>query len=206
VPHDGISFTLTRIKAVQRAACWGVLAKWNLSHAKKEGFTMFTAGFGLTAARAFVSVAAVAAFTGSVHAQTCPDIALTGAPLEYDASELFDGLSFDVIAGGDVDLGACDAVPGVGYIIEGPDFELALSGMKDADSLTLSVTGDCDTVLLVNDATAEWFFNDDADAFDPAITIDGAPIGVYDIWVGTYGAETCSALLTLQTSGGTPGK
>jgi hypothetical protein len=90
VPHDGISFTLTRIKAVQRAACWGVLAKWNLSHAKKEGFTMFTAGFGLTAARAFVSVAAVAIGSRA-------NMYIAGAPLEYDASELFDGLS-DVIA------------------------------------------------------------------------------------------------------------
>jgi hypothetical protein len=73
--------------------------------------------------------------------------------------------------------------------------------MAQGQSLTLSVAGDCDTVLLVNDATAEWFYNDDDTSLDPAITIEGAANGVYDIWVGTYGPETCPAVLTISTGG-----
>jgi hypothetical protein len=153
------------------------------------------------AAASVLAATLMTAVAGGAMAQSCPDIALTGAPLQYDASQLTNGLSFDVVAGGNIDLGTCGSVPGFGYIIEGPDFELSLSGMSPGQSLTLSVAGDCDTVLLVNDATAEWFYNDDDTSLDPAITIEGAANGVYDIWVGTYGPETCPALLTISTGG-----
>lgn len=148
------------------------------------------------AALAFCALSAAPAL-----AQACPDVGLSGEPLTYGAAELSGGgLAFDVIAGGDVDLGACGSVPGFGWIILGPDFELNLSGAAPGEVLTLSVTGSCDTVLLVNDATGAWYFDDDsAGDLNPAITLAGATDGIYDIWVGTFGIDTCPASLVVRS-------
>ncbi|MCU4654772.1 peptidase S1 [Roseibacterium sp. SDUM158016] len=158
------------------------------------------------AARLGATALLACGLSGAAMAQSCPDVGLGGAPLGYGAGQLQGGLSFDVIAGGNIDLGACGSAPGYGWIVEAPDFELTLSGAAADESLTLSVSGDCDTVLLVNDATGEWFFSDDeGGGLDPAISIAPARNGVYDIWVGTYGTETCPSVLTLQTGAGSGG-
>ncbi|AHM04804.1 hypothetical protein roselon_02483 [Roseibacterium elongatum DSM 19469] len=138
-----------------------------------------------------------------VAAQTCPDVGLSGRPLSYSAGQLTGaGQTVNVMAGGNVDLRGCASVPGHGWIIEGPDFELMLSAMPPGQSLTLSVDGTCDAVLLVNDARGRWHYNDDAGGtLDPLITLPGASNGVHDIWVGTFGAATCPATLTLHVSG-----
>ena len=153
----------------------------------------------------------VAAGGGAVLAQSCPDIGLGGARLDYASGQLAGGLSFDVVAGGNIDLGACGGMPGFGWIIEAPDFELVLSGSAPGEVISFRVSGQCDTVLLINNPSGEWFFNDDDVSLDPAITLEPTLDGVYDIWVGTFGQQTCPAVLTLQTSaagggGGAPSK
>ncbi|MBY6199900.1 hypothetical protein KUV65_00865 [Maritalea mobilis] len=136
-------------------------------------------------------------------AQTCPNVGLSGRALSYSAGQLVGGgQTVNVMAGGNIDLGACASVPGHGWIIEAPDFELMLNAMPPGQSLTLSVDGTCDAVLLVNDARGQWHYNDDAGgSLDPSITIPGASNGLYDIWVGTFGSATCPATLTLRASG-----
>ncbi|OAN84515.1 hypothetical protein A8B78_06555 [Jannaschia sp. EhC01] len=146
----------------------------------------------------------VGSLGSAAQAQTCPNISMTGRVLNYHASDLTGaGQTTNVMAGGNVNLSACATVPGHGWIIEAPDFDLHLSGNMPDQPLRLQVNGTCDTVLLVNDAHGNWHYNDDAGgSLQAALTINNAPNGVYDIWVGTFGSATCPATLTLSTSGG----
>ena len=143
-------------------------------------------------------LAATLGAAGLAHAQSCPDVAQSGAQITGTAVSLSGGgMTADVIAGGNIDLGTCGTVEGHGYIIEAPDFELQASGITGA-TLTLSVLGGCDTVLLVNDSSGQWYFDDDsAGNLNPQVTVSGAGDGTYDIWVGTYGQEICEAMLLL---------
>ena len=104
-----------------------------------------------------------------------------------------------MVAGGGVDLGACGSVPGFGYVATSPDFELAFSGNGAGRALEFRVNGSCDTTLLVNDARGAWHFNDDDTGLNPRIRLSGAAEGVYDIWIGTVGPDTCSAELIVET-------
>lgn len=136
-------------------------------------------------------------------AQDCPSTGgETRDRLELGARELRGGRSYPVLAGGDMDLQRCRDVPGEGWIIRGPDFELHLSDARAGAMLDLRVAGACDTVLLVNDGAGEWHFSDDAGGGqDPALRIAAAD-GVYDIWVGTFDIANCDARLSLSLTGG----
>lgn len=79
-----------------------------------------------------------------------------------------------------------------GHVAAAPDFTLRLRG-EGSGTLTLRASGDCDTVLLLNDASARWHFNDDSQGLDPQLRIQNAGPGRYDIWVGTYGSSLCRA-------------
>jgi len=142
---------------------------------------------------------------GQAAAQTCPDVGLTGFAIDQSADDLAGGQSFQVVAGGSINLGGCSDVPGSGYLAEAPDFELTLSG-STGQALQLTVASACDTTLLTNDATGTWSFSDDEDGTsNPRITLAGAADGLYDIWVGTFETATCDATLTVQTvAAGTP--
>lgn len=137
--------------------------------------------------------------TGSA-ADACPDWSRGGAEwrLAAGASE-----TRQVVAGGSVNLfdraQAC-GVQGHGYVANAPDFTVYYTDDTARGELTLSVTADCDTVLLVNDRNAEWLFNDDTNGLNPAITIPAAATGRYDVWVGTYGPNLCQASISLTSS------
>jgi hypothetical protein len=132
-------------------------------------------------------------------ALACPDVALTGESLTYSSDEAYAPRAHGVIAGGDVDLGACGSVPGAGYVATAPDFELTFTANGAGRALEFRVQADCDAVLLVNDATGQWHFNDDDAGTDPRIRLDRAPEGLYDIWIGTFGPATCNAELIVET-------
>jgi len=132
-------------------------------------------------------------------AQDCPSYAESGAALSYSSEDLWVEKTQSVTAGGNLDLALCATLPGVGHVIESPDFTLQYNAMDLGRGLLISVDGQCDTVLLVNTATAQWLFDDDSNASNPALLIEDAPSGQYDIWVGTYGTDTCSATLNLET-------
>lgn len=137
-------------------------------------------------------------------AQGCPDWSGQGQQLTYSMSDLGAAQSVPVVAGGNVNLSGCNIPGGAnGYVITSPDFDLSLTANDGSADLSVSVQGECDTVLLVNDATGTWHFSDDANGtLQPEVVISAAPAGAYDIWVGTFSQQTCSAQLVLSARGG----
>lgn len=140
---------------------------------------------------------------GAALAQACPDWSGQGQQLTYSMNNLVPAQTVPVVAGGNVDLSACPIPGGAnGYVITSPDFDLTLTDNAEGRGLILAVEGTCDTVLLVNDAGGTWHFNDDAaESLNPEVYIENAPAGAYDIWVGTYGPQTCDAVLVLESVG-----
>lgn len=130
---------------------------------------------------------------------TCPSYAVPGQPISHSSDEVYAPQNHSVIAGGNIDLASCGSVPGHGNIIERPDFTMTYDAQGRGRALELRVDAACDTVLLVNGATAQWYFNDDTNGLNPAIRLQDAPSGQYDIWVGTFGNATCSATLTVES-------
>ncbi len=154
----------------------------------------------LTTFRGMVLAAGLALIPGLAAAQACPDINLPAPPTPEVSADLTTGMRLQVVAGGAVNLGDCQTVPGNGFVEAAPDYELDVSGNTAADDLQFSVTAPCDSVLLVNDATGQWFFSDDEDGgSNPRIVVPGGPDGAYDIWVGSYDGATCNTTLTIQT-------
>ena len=149
--------------------------------------------------KAFFAAGLIFGAPSLAAAQACPSYADSGAALSYTSEQLWVEQTQSVTAGGNLDLGLCATLPGVGHIIESPDFTLQYDDQDLERGLLISVDGTCDTVLLVNSATAEWLFDDDSDESNPALMIENAPSGQYDIWVGTFGTDTCSATLQLET-------
>jgi hypothetical protein len=141
------------------------------------------------------------------HAQACPEWQIGGQQISVTAAAAAMPQSFGASAGGQLNLSACAAVDGVGYLTAGPTFSLSYDSQGTNNPLDLSITSqNCDTVMLVNDATAQWHFNDDSDgSLNARITLPAAPSGRYDIWLGTYGPQSCAAdLVVTSGSAGTP--
>ncbi|WP_417599374.1 hypothetical protein [Pararhodobacter oceanensis] len=142
----------------------------------------------------------------------CPDWSLGGAQINSGAGQTS---THQVVAGGQVNLfdSSC-GTGGHGYVAQAPDFSLYFDAMGQSSTLTLSANGECDEVMLINDASATWHFNDDSGDLHPAISLPNAASGRYDVWIGTYGASTCASTLTVSSSGAaaaptapaTPGK
>ncbi len=147
------------------------------------------------------SAAIVLAFTGVAAA--CPNYQAYGATYHLTGQDLYSANSYSVTAGGNYDLSNCPGVPGTGMVISSPDFSFNLSGMGAYNRLEIEVTAQaCDTVLLVNSANASWFFDDDSRGnLQPRINIYGQQniSGWVDVWVGTYGSNTCAATLEIET-------
>ncbi len=145
----------------------------------------------------------VAMGTQAAQAQACPNWQLSGQTASVDANSLWSPQSFSVTAGGDVNLSTCPGLPGHGWVITSPDFEISYNALNMGRDLEIRAAGSCDTVLLVNDASGQWQFSDDADgSFNPRLRLSNAPSGTYDIWVGTFGQGNCSATLVMETFGG----
>jgi hypothetical protein len=104
----------------------------------------------------FVAALVVTASVAGAPASACPDWRLTGQQIAFTGAQLAAPQVREVIAGGNVDLGGCTQLPGNEYVMDRPDFDLALSGMGAGSSLVLQVTAQCDTVLLVNDWSGRW--------------------------------------------------
>ncbi|MGY6534296.1 MAG: hypothetical protein ACXIVG_03020, partial [Pararhodobacter sp.] len=121
-------------------------------------------------------------------AQQCPDWRQSAAQAySYSSDFLWTPRSHAVVAGGNINLRHCNNVPGVGHVIHRPDFSFSFSANQRQRDLEFRVRGDCDTVLLINDASGRWHFNDDADGtLHPRLRLSNAREGRYDVWVGTY--------------------
>ena len=132
----------------------------------------------------------------------CPDWSLGGAEMNLVAGGAD---SRPVVAGGSVNLfnNTCN-IQGHGYVATAPDFTLYFDPQGVVSTLDISVQGQCDTLLLVNDPSTNWVFNDDATDLQPRITIGDAVAGRYDIWVGTFGSSTCQSTISVSASAPAP--
>jgi hypothetical protein len=95
--------------------------------------------------------------------------------------------SAPLTAGGRIDLSRC--ISGAwGYVIQRPDYRLNFTNSAGHRSLTFTLYSNAtDTVLLVNDANGNWYFDDDgAGNLNSQITIVNPPQGQYDVWTGSY--------------------
>jgi len=116
-----------------------------------------------------------------------PDYSLDPA---YGTIDLVAGFEPDphtvaIDAGGNIDAGVVGCI---GWIARAPDYRLNWTAGSGSLPLIISVASDADTTLVVNDAQGNWVCDDDGgnEGLNPAITLEGAPSGQYDIWVGTY--------------------
>jgi hypothetical protein len=149
--------------------------------------------------KSILTGAAIVALPAIASAQACPSYGVSGSPLNYTADTAYVPQSTSVVAGGPLNLSACGSIPGVGYIVENPDFTMQYQDLGMGRMLEIRVNAVCDAVLLVNGADGQWYFNDDANGSDPAIQLTGAISGQYDIWVGTFDVAPCDATLTVET-------
>jgi len=152
-----------------------------------------------TLLKSVLASAVIASLPAIAAAQVCPNLSANGAPLDYTADSAYVPQSTRVIAGGSLNLSACSIVPGVGYIAENPDFSMQYGDLGTGRQLEIRVVAECDTVLLVNAANNQWYFNDDTNGSNPAIRLERPGSGQFDIWVGTFANAPCEATLTVET-------
>lgn len=160
----------------------------------------------LSLSRSRLSVLAVTLGIGLLPAlataQACPDYnSPPNTTLNYTAAQLAQPQMIDMVAGGNVDLGNCANLPGYGYVVTGPDYHLTLTGTQPGTSLAVRVQAECDTILLANDFSGQWHYDDDSGEnwFDPELILPAAD-GVYDFWVGTWDTDLCHATFSLQVA------
>lgn len=140
------------------------------------------------------------ALAAPAAAQQCPDWRQNGAGINTDAETLWSPRSWQVTAGGTLNLSNCAAVPGIGFVTAPPDFTVTYDARNLGHALDFRVEAQCDTVMLINDAGAHWHFSDDEDGtINPRVRLGDAQSGVYDVWVGTFGQRNCPATLVLET-------
>ena len=149
---------------------------------------------------------AIALFFGITSAAVaCPNYDLS-PQASYAASgkQLYSARGFDVVAGGDNYIWNCSNVTpgtdtGAGYFPSAPDFSFQLSDMGRY-ILEVRVVSECDAALLINTASANWYYDDDDNGnLDPKIVLTRPANGRVDIWIGTFDGEYCDAQLQLET-------
>ncbi len=154
--------------------------------------------------RSFI-LACGALFAFGTAAMACPDYNMSPAE-SYRATgqQLYTPRTFNVVAGGDNYIWNCSHIrpgtdTGAGYFPSAPDFSFSLSGM-DRYRLEISVVSECDAALLINTASANWYYDDDDNGnLDPRIVLTRPINGRIDIWIGTYDGEYCNARLQMET-------
>ena len=73
-----------------------------------------------------------------------------------------------------------------------------------AGALSIYVTSETDTTLLIAAPDGEWHCSDDANDSNPAVTIRDAAPGSYAVWVGTFSPSSAGAAATLHARNGPP--
>jgi hypothetical protein len=136
--------------------------------------------------RLAVGIAAIMLSTASAQAQ-CPNLDTRPISGRIDLREFFqpDPHRRRVTAGGRLDLSRCRP-NWKGWVSGAMDLQLfyRTSGRQ---SLTFTIESDADTVLLINDPTDTWHFDDDSGpGLNGRIRFVRARDGRYDIWVGMF--------------------
>lgn len=159
-------------------------------------------GYG-TMSKIAALAAGILGLCGGGAVMACPDVTAHGETYELSGKAMYAAREFAVRAGGDQSIGGCGIVPqtdrGQGYVISAPDFSIKMVGMA-AYQLVISVVSACDSVLLVNTASQNWYYDDDDNGnLDARIVLTRPADGWLDIWVGTHDGAYCDAVLKLET-------
>ncbi len=99
-----------------------------------------------------------------------------------------------LIAGGEIDLAE---IGGHGCVAEAPDLDLEYTA-RNYELFIYVEREEADTLLLVNDPSGNWHFNDDEIGTRPGIRFPDPESGLYDIWVGTYDGGMVNATLVIS--------
>ena len=70
--------------------------------------------------------------------------------------------------------------------------------------LSIYITSDTDTTLLVADPAGRWQCSDDANGSNPGVTFASGGAGAYTVWVGTFSADAAGAAARLFAVQGQP--
>lgn len=154
---------------------------------------------------AILCAAVATSVLSGAAAQACPDWNLSAAAQYSGSGDYFyQPRAYSVIAGGEFPLAKCRHIrpatdTGPGFFTDRPDFRFNIFGMSRY-ALHIRVNSNCDAALLVNTASATWFYDDDDNGnLDPLIILTNPADGYLDIWVGTYDGAYCDATLELET-------
>jgi len=143
----------------------------------------------------------------------CPDHRLPANWLTFRNSNIwtgkFDWLRLTRRAGGSQNLANCNiGVSGFGRISAQPSLVLNYtndSGGWNGERLRIRMDDGnngwtCDTTILIRDPFGQYSFNDDLPGFgyNAGLALGNAPSGIYHIWFGTWGTQTCNARLKIE--------
>jgi len=150
-------------------------------------------------------LALIATLGFGTTAVACPDFNIQAVE-SYQATggQLRQPRSFNVVAGGENYIWNCPSIrpgtdQGAGYFTSQPDFSFTLSGMGGL-RLVVSAISNCDSALLINTSSANWYYDDDDNGnLDPRIVLTRPVDGRIDVWMGTYDGEYCDAQLRMET-------
>jgi len=102
----------------------------------------------------------------------------TPAPARYDA-----------LSGGDIAVKSLNLGDNcLGYAASDPDFLIELN--NEFSRITFLVASADDTTLIINLPNGSWACNDDTNGLNPALVFHNAPPGAFQVWIGSYTAET----------------
>jgi hypothetical protein len=131
-------------------------------------------------------LAAVVLSATAVQAQ-CPNLSAKPISGRIELSEFFlpDPSTHRVIAGGSQNLTRCRS-NWKGWVSSSPDLQLQYR-TSGGTSLSISIESGMDTVLLVNDPSGTWHYDDDSgNGLNGKLRFPRARQGRYDIWVGLF--------------------
>ncbi len=147
--------------------------KHSLRHVAAAAVIMLAAGAGMATAQdyrqapTYGAVALVSGFTPDPH-------------------------SVSLQSGGSVNAATSIGGQCTGFVATAPDFRLNFTTGANRLPLIISVASSADTTLVVNGPDGRWYCDDDGgvNGTNPALRWGTPTTGQYDIWVGTYGANT----------------
>ena len=91
-----------------------------------------------------------------------------------------------LVSGGEVDVNSAVDAGCAGFAAVPPDFDLYWDGSGQLGFYFEASSPEADTTLIINDPYGNWLCNDDADGYNPALFLEDAAPGLYDIWIGSY--------------------
>ena len=136
-----------------------------------------------------IVVLSLAALSVSAEDRLNPD----GAP-RYGSHALAPGFTpaparYDALSGGDIAVKSLRLGDNcLGYAAGDPDFLIELSG--EFDRITFLNASAKDSTLIINLPNGSWSCNDDTNGLNPALVFHHAPPGPYQVWIGSYAAES----------------